>query len=56
MADHDWGQNSDKIEGERKSSLKEIYKGGEGRDARTAPISKTHADDRSEKQPPRKRY
>jgi hypothetical protein len=55
MADHDWGQDSGKIESERKSSLKEIYKGGEGRDARTAPISKTHADDRSEKQPPRRK-
>jgi hypothetical protein len=52
--DNDWGSDAGKVESERKSSLKEIYKGGDARDARSAPISKMHQDDRSEKMPRRK--
>jgi hypothetical protein len=56
MADNklDWGQDAGKVESERKSSLRETYKGGADRDARSAPISKVHKDDRSNKEPPRK--
>jgi hypothetical protein len=57
MADNklDWGQDAGKVESERRSSLRETYKGGDARDARAAPISKMHKDDRSEKQPPRRK-
>jgi hypothetical protein len=57
MADNklDWGQDADKVESERKSSLRETYKGGAARDARSAPISKVHRADTSDKQPPRRK-
>jgi hypothetical protein len=55
MADKlDWGHDAAKVESERKSSLRETYKGGDARDARSAPISKTHKDDGSDKQPRRR--
>jgi hypothetical protein len=56
MADKlDWGQDAGKVESERQTSLRETYKGGDARDARSAPISKVHADDRSDKQPSRRK-
>jgi hypothetical protein len=55
MADNDWGSDDGKVESERRSSLKEVYKGSNARDAREAPISKVHRDDRSNKEPPRRK-